>query len=120
MTAPAPASALDPGEVNEAGHGWQDLPLAEQIAQWERVVPGSAERMLRQVEADYEHRRWRERTELRCRVAGMVLGAGAVTGVLWVAKHLIDAGAATAGAGLLGSSVAALVGLVLTRQRQAG
>ena len=111
--APQPPAPGTSGEVK----GWRDLPLAEQIASWERVVPGSAERMLRQVEADYEHRRWLDRVEIRFRVAGAVLAAFGVTGLLWTAKYLVDHGEPAAGAGLLGSGVVALCGLVMARDR---
>ncbi|RKN43804.1 DUF2335 domain-containing protein [Streptomyces hoynatensis] len=107
---PAPEPPAQPG-------GWQDLPVAEQIASWERAVPGSAERMLRQIEAEYEHRRWLDRVEIRFRIAGAVLAAFGVTGLLWTAKYLVDQGEPVAGAGLLGSGVVALSGLVMARDR---
>lgn len=52
--APQPESEVS----GDARSSWHDLPVEQQIASWEAAVPGSAERMLRQVEADYEHRRW--------------------------------------------------------------
>jgi hypothetical protein len=90
--------------------GWAELPSAEQSDAWERTVPGSAERMVRQVEADYEHRRRMDRIDVWFRAAGTATAAGGIAGFVWLAKYIVDHGAPTAGAGLLGSGVIAACG----------
>jgi hypothetical protein len=90
--------------------------LEQQVAAWEKAVPGSAERMLRQVEADYEHRRRMDVIEVRFRVLGVLFAASGITGVFWLAKYLIDHGAAEFGAGVFGASIATFAGLALRRR----
>jgi uncharacterized membrane protein len=92
--------------------------MEEQIRVWDQVVPGSAERMLNQVEKDYEHRRHMDRIEVGFRVAGAVIATFGITAVVWTAKYLVDHDAAIAGASLIGSSIVALAGLVVARERQ--
>ncbi|QQM41808.1 hypothetical protein [Streptomyces liliifuscus] len=50
-TAP-PGASPGPEATPETRRSWRDLPVEQQIDSWETAVPGSAERMLRQVEAD--------------------------------------------------------------------
>jgi hypothetical protein len=76
--------------------------------------------MLRQVEADYEHRRWLDRVEVRFRMFGAVLGGTGITGVFWLTKHLVDHDAPAFAAGVFGASVAAFAGLVLRADRRRG
>lgn len=104
-------------EQTDIVSSWRDLPVKEQIAAWERAVPGSAERILRQVEADYEHRREMDRIEVRFRVFGAVLASTCCIGILWAMKYLVDHHAAVAGAGLLGTGIAGLVGMIMRRDR---
>lgn len=109
MSEPMPAP--EP-EAAESRSSWQDLPVEQQVAAWETAVQGSAERMLRQVEADYEHRRWMDRVEVRFRIFGAVLGSTGITGVFWLTKYLVDSDAPAYAAGVFGASIAAFVGLV--------
>ncbi|MEU9575118.1 hypothetical protein AB0D62_35755 [Streptomyces massasporeus] len=74
--------------------------------------------MLRQVEADYEHRRWLDRVEVRFRIFGAVLATTGLTAVFWLTKYLIDHGGAAYAAAASGVSIAALAGLVLARDRR--
>ena len=97
---------------------WHDLPVNEQVASWERAVPGSAERMLRQIEADYEHRRWLDRVEVRFRIVGAVVAATGIVGVFWLTKYLVDHHAQAYAAGVFGASIAAFAGLILRRERR--
>ncbi|MGW7073055.1 hypothetical protein ACWGII_41195 [Streptomyces sp. NPDC054855] len=96
---------------------WQDLPLQEQIEAWNAAVPNSAERMFRQVEADYEHRRHMDRIDVRFRVFGAVFASTLAVAIVGTAYYVIAEGSAAAGAGLLGTGVAGLVGIVLQRNR---
>ncbi|MDO0934277.1 hypothetical protein QQY66_22255 [Streptomyces sp. DG2A-72] len=115
MTDPMPTPG--PGPAGESRSSWQDLPLDQQAASWEAAVPGSAERMLRQIEADYEHRRWMDRVEVRFRIFGAVLAGTGITGVFWLTKYLVDHDAPGFAAGVFGASIAAFAGLVLRRDR---
>ncbi|MCF3960093.1 hypothetical protein [Streptomyces fuscigenes] len=110
----------EPEAPGRSRSSWHDLPIEEQIASWEAAVPGSAERMLRQIEADYEHRRWLDRVEIRFRVFGATLAGTGITGVFWLTKYLIDQGDPAYAAGVFGASVAAFAGLVIRRERHDG
>ncbi|MET7478560.1 hypothetical protein ABZT17_29930 [Streptomyces sp. NPDC005648] len=112
----------EPTPEQEASGGprssWQDLPLDAQIAAWETRLPGSAERMLRQIEADYEHRRWLDKVEIRFRIFGAVVAGTGITGLFWLAKYLVDHHAPGVAAGIFGAGIAAFAGLVFRRDRQ--
>ncbi|MFM9538637.1 hypothetical protein ACKI1I_42690 [Streptomyces turgidiscabies] len=96
---------------------WRDLPTSEQVSIWESSVPGSADRILRQIEFDYEHRRRMDLIDVRFRVFGATLAAIGITGIFWLTKYLVDQGATGLGIGVFGTSVAALVGLALKSDR---
>ncbi|MFE1801988.1 hypothetical protein ACFW9L_38295 [Streptomyces sp. NPDC059517] len=120
MSEPTPAPAAAAEASPETRSSWRDLPLEQQIDSWETAVPGSAARMLRQVEADYEHRRWLDRVEVRFRMFGALLGGTGIIGVFWLTKHLVDHDAPAFAAGVFGASVAAFAGLVLRSDRRRG
>jgi uncharacterized membrane protein len=107
-----------PPESAEPTSSWRDLPVKEQVAAWKRVVPDSPERILRQVEADYEHRRNMDRIDVRFRIFGACLASTCCIGLLWMTKYLVDHHAAVAGAGLLGTGIAGIVGIVMRRDRR--
>lgn len=96
--------------------GWQEMPLPDQVAEWERLLPGSAERILQQVERNYEHERAMDRIDVRFRVAGMSVAGAGLAGILWVAKYVVDHGQALAGASLLGSGIVALTGVLIAKR----
>ncbi|MFF4506904.1 DUF2335 domain-containing protein [Streptomyces sp. NPDC001401] len=112
-----PASQ-EPTPVSEPSRSWGDLPPAEQGAIWNETVPGSAERMIRQIEAEYEHRRRMDRIDVWFRAAGVATAAAGIAGFMWIAKYFVDHGAAAAAAGLLGSGVIAALAARLAAQRQ--
>ncbi|MGW9612630.1 DUF2335 domain-containing protein [Streptomyces diastaticus] len=112
--AASPPERQDPTDPSST---WQDLPLQEQIEAWNAVVPNSAERMFRQVEADYEHRRHMDRVDVRFRVFGAAFTSTCAVAIVGTAYYVIAQGAAAAGAGLLGTGIAGVVGVVLQRGR---
>ncbi|MEU9662899.1 DUF2335 domain-containing protein [Streptomyces chartreusis] len=115
MSEPTPLP--EPATGAEPASSWRDLPLEQQVAAWEQTVPGSAERILRQVEADYEHRRRMDLVEVRFRIFGVGIASAGLTGIFWLAKYLIDHDAAGFGVGVFGASIAAFVGLLLRSDR---
>jgi len=112
-----PTPAPEPEASGEARSTWRDLPLDAHVASWEERLPGSGERMLRQIEADYEHRRWLDRVEVRFRIFGAVVAGTGITGVFWLTKYLVDHNDPAVAAGVFGASIAAFVGLVFRRDR---
>lgn len=95
---------------------WARLPLVEQAEKWNEIVPGSAERMVRQLETELAHRRRLDWIQVCFQGVGALLGAGATVGYLWLAKYYLDHGQGTAGAGILGSGAVAAAGLFVGRR----
>ncbi|GAA1234211.1 hypothetical protein GCM10009665_25590 [Kitasatospora nipponensis] len=106
---PSPAPNPDIG-------AWDRLPAVEQAERWEQVVPGSAARMVRQIEADLAHQRRLATLQMVLQAIGSLIGAGAVVAYVWIAKSYLDHGEATAGAGILGSGAVGVAGIFVGRK----
>jgi uncharacterized membrane protein len=89
---------------------WEELPSIEQAAAWELVLPGSADRVLKQFEDLQVHKRRIEAAELRTFRIGQVLGFASVLVIAGVAWHLADKGSSNASAVVMGF-IAALAGV---------
>ncbi|MFI6642201.1 hypothetical protein [Streptomyces sp. NPDC050504] len=127
MTAPVPPQPPAPGTGGAGGQGDQPppagplrpLPSGTDMTEWEQVVPGASERVLRIVEEDSAALREIQRSESRHRMrmdiinfrfqlAGACFAATSFAGVLWIAKYFIDHGAVAPATGVLGAAVAAV------------
>jgi hypothetical protein len=110
----APLPAVTAAAEVAAGSGdnsWAKLPVVEQAERWEQLVPGTAERMIREVELGFAHERKMAWTQMVLQTLGAVLGSGTVLGYIWLAKYYLDHGEATAGAGILGTGAVAAAGV---------
>ncbi|MER5794454.1 DUF2335 domain-containing protein [Streptomyces sp. NPDC001980] len=114
-----PTGSAAPVESAGGPAGWRQLPVVEQAERWEQIIPGSAERMLAQVEREFDHRRRVEVLSLVFYAVSVTVGAFIGVGCLWLAKYFLDHGQAAAGAGLLGSGSVVATGLAVVR-RSAG
>lgn len=89
--------------------------MVEQAERWEQIIPGSAARMLAQVEREFDHRRRLDLLHLIFHGLSVTFGALIGVACLWLAKYFLDHGQAAAGAGLLGSGSVAAAGLAISR-----
>lgn len=112
-------SGTEPAEVTAAW--WAELPPAEKARIWEKVAPGSAERILEQTDRHMRHVR-------RMAWARLALSAFTATGALatvilfvWLAKYYMDHGAPTQGAAIIGALAAVVTaflgGRILSERR---
>jgi hypothetical protein len=107
-------------KTNEGGNtaGWLGLPVYEQAKEWEKLSPGTFQRLLDRLEAADNDKRRQARAEFFLRLFGMVC-ALAVTGLfIWLAMVYLDRGAPTQGAGIFGAGATTIVIGFLTGGRQ--
>jgi uncharacterized membrane protein len=100
------------------------LPPPEVLARYERLLPGSAERLFQMVERDQTHRFSLEHKivdrEARVAMMGQVFGLLVALAVLAVAIVAIQAGNATAGAALSAVDIVGLAGVFVAGRWRGG
>ncbi|MBF6333470.1 hypothetical protein [Nocardia transvalensis] len=97
---------------------WADLPTPDHAAEWEKVKVGTIDRILDSIEADKSHDRQMDWVDAIIRVVGAFSGIGTVAILAWISKYCVDAGAATAGAGIFGAGAASIVTAFITNARK--
>lgn len=96
---------------------WADLPTADQVKRWERVSPGTFDRVMAGVERAERHDRLMDWADLGLRLLGLFCGLGAVGVLGWTAVHFASSGAPTQGLGVFGGGCASIIGAFLTVRR---
>jgi cyanate permease len=86
--------------------GW---PTVEQAKAWEKAVPGSAENLFRELRTTMRHKRNMARLAVAVKVLPTLAALIATLALVWLAKYFVDHNAATQGATIVGSSLAAVV-----------
>ena len=116
-----PANAT-PGQVSIALKGTAfagPLPPPEQLAEYERILPGAAATLFSAFQSQTEHRQHMERIVVWSDVVraqiGQLSGLGIAAYVIWTGGHLLEAGQSIAGFSAIGTAVAIAVGPFLVR-----
>lgn len=92
------------------------LPTPIQAKQWEELGPGIFARLLAEIEQEEKHRRRMERTELGSRIFGQICAFGTVVVLAFLARYLVDHGAATQGASIIITGAVSIVTVFLTNR----
>jgi len=119
----------DPGPITVqqttvTQQGWKGpLPPPASLAEFDEVVPGSAERIIRQFELESDHRRALERGDARehrrDKIAGQVLAGLFALGALSVSAYAISQGN-TVAATVIGGATVATVVIAFLRNKKTG
>jgi uncharacterized membrane protein len=105
-------------EVTEATSFSGPLPPPDLLAEYEQVIPGLADRIVRMAEEEGRHRRWLQRALLRFSWGGLISGlAIAMTG-LGGGFYLIDQGKSPEGMTSIVGALATLLAVFLMRGRR--
>ncbi|WP_433201693.1 DUF2335 domain-containing protein [Dactylosporangium sp. CS-047395] len=101
---PAPSTAAS----------WVSLPTPVKMEQYERAVPGTAERLLAMLESQQRHAQRVQVMAMRIRIFGYACGLASVLVLAVLAKYFADSGAPTQGAAIAMAGTASLVGTFVT------
>jgi len=104
---------------------WIQIPPTEKAKYWEKIAPGSADRILEQTYRQVRHMRRLAWAKISLSFLGILCAFASVALFVWLAKYYADHGAPTQGAMIitaLAAVVAAFVGsraIVSRRSRHA-
>ncbi|MFE3188012.1 hypothetical protein ACFXHA_03330 [Nocardia sp. NPDC059240] len=87
---------------------------------WEKIKPGTVDRILATVEKAEAHDRRMDWAEIGLRALGAICGVLTVSILALISKYCVDHNAATAGAGIFGAGAATIVTAFITTTRGKG
>ncbi|NBE91832.1 hypothetical protein FE391_00590 [Nonomuraea sp. KC401] len=121
MTASEPETTSAEGSSgNGRATRWIDLLQVTNAEAWEKVQPGTLDRIIEMIEQAERRDNQRYWAEYWLRVAGTVCGLAYVIALCLLAMYFVDKGAATQAASLFGVGAASIVGAFVTQRLRGG
>lgn len=107
----------DQGGVTEWAAWWSaPLPPPQQLAQYDTVLPGLAERIVSLMEREAGHRHWLDRSFVRYRFFGQTGSFLLALAIVGAGTYLVNAGDNVEGFATIIAAVAGLITVFLVRQ----